>query len=193
MRPVGTDHENESERRWAEKMAAAQDGDRAAYNQLLREILPFVRAVVAAHHRRPDRIEDVLQDVLLTIHRVRHTYDPTRPFRPWLAAISRRRSIDALRRRGRTDAMEVSNDLAYETFADPSANRELEASQATAGLSGAIAALPPSQREAVELVKLKEMSLAEASQASGKSMTALKVNVHRAIKALRAQLTGEQK
>ena len=178
---------------WSRKMAAAQDGDRAAYDQLLREILPFLRSVVAAHHRRPDRVEDVVQDVLLTIHRVRHTYDPTRPIRPWLAAIARRRSIDALRRRGRTDAMEVADDLAYETFADPAANREIEAAQNTAGLSGAIAGLPPSQREAVELLKLKEMSLAEASRASGKSTTALKVNVHRAIKALRAQLTGERK
>lgn len=186
-----TDPQDESG--WSRLMAAAQDGDRAAYDRLLREILPFLRAVVAAHHRRPDRLEDVVQDVLLTLHRVRHTYDPARPVRPWLAAIARRRSIDALRRRGRTDAMEVADDLAYETFADPAANREIEVAQNTAGLSGAIAGLPPSQREAVELLKLKEMSLAEASLVSGKSTTALKVNVHRAIKALRAQLTGERK
>lgn len=193
MTPGSPDHESESERGWSRAMAAAQSGDRDAYDRLLREIVPFIRAVVTAHHRRPDRIEDVIQDVLLTVHRVRHTYDPARPFRPWLAAIARRRSIDALRRRGRTDAMEVADQPAYETFADPGANREIEAAQNTAGLSGAIAALPASQREAVELLKLKEMSLAEASQATGKSMTALKVNVHRAIKALRAQLTGERK
>jgi RNA polymerase sigma-70 factor (ECF subfamily) len=192
MPPPATNPHNDDQD-WSRKMAAAQDGDRAAYDQLLREILPFLRAVVASQHRRPDRIEDVVQDVLLTIHRVRHTYDPARPIRPWLAAIARRRSIDALRRRGRTDAMEVADDLAYETFADPAANRELEAAQNTAGLSGAIAGLPASQREAVELLKLKELSLAEASRASGKSTTALKVNVHRAIKALRAQLTGERK
>ena len=195
MQPSGTDHERASpdDGGWSQMMAAAQDGDRTAYDRLLHEILPFLRAVVAAHHRSRDRIEDVVQDVLLTLHRVRHTYDPTRPIRPWLAAIARRRSIDALRRRGRTDAMEVADELAYETFADPAANREIEAAQNTAGLSGAIAGLPPSQREAVELLKLKEMSLAEASLVSGKSTTALKVNVHRAIKALRAQLAGERK
>lgn len=197
MRPAATDHDRasdtERDRAWSRKMAAAQDGDRAAYDQLLREIVPFIRAVVSAQHRQPDRIADAVQDVLLTVHRVRHTYDPARPFRPWLAAIARRRSIDLLRRRGRRDALEVSDEIAYETFADPAANKEIETAQHTAGLSGAIAALPPSQREAVELLKLKEMSLAEASRASGKSMTALKVNVHRAIKALRAQLTGERK
>lgn len=191
MPPSAPDHD--SERGWSRRMAAAQDGDRAAYDQLLREVVPFIRAVVATQHRRPDRVEDVVQDVLLTLHRVRHTYDPARPFRPWLAAIARRRSIDLLRRRGRTDAMEIADDPAYETFADPAANREIEAAQNTAGLGGAIAALPPSQREAIELLKLKEMSLAEASRASGKSATALKVNVHRAIKALRATLTGERK
>jgi RNA polymerase sigma-70 factor, ECF subfamily len=193
MPPAAPDPKNEREQSWSRMMAAAQDGDRAAYDRLLREILPFVRAVVAAHHRRPDRLEDVVQDVLLTLHRVRHTYDPARPIRPWLAAIARRRSIDALRRRGRTDAVEVADEAAYETFADPAANREIEAAHNTAGLGGAIAALPPSQREAVELLKIKEMSLAEASLVSGKSTTALKVNVHRAIKALRAQLAGERK
>jgi RNA polymerase sigma factor (sigma-70 family) len=193
IKPASPDHECASDQAWSQYMAAAQGGDRDAYDRLLREIVPFIRAVVAAHHRHPDRIEDVIQDVLLTVHRVRHTYDPARPFRPWLAAIARRRSIDMLRRRGRTEAMEVANEPAYETFADPAANRDIEAAQNTAGLSGAIAGLPPSQREAVELLKLKEMSLAEASRASGKSTTALKVNVHRAIKALRAQLTGERK
>jgi RNA polymerase sigma-70 factor (ECF subfamily) len=172
-------------------MAAAQDGERAAYDRLLREILPFIRAVVSHHHRAPDRVEDVVQDVLLTLHRVRHTYDPTRPFTHWLATVARRRSIDALRRRGRTERVEVADPVAYETFADPAANREREVRERTAGLGGAIAALPEGQREALELVKLREMSFAEAARTSGKSIASLKVSVHRAIKALRAQLKGD--
>ena len=136
-------------------MAAAQAGDRAAYERLLREILPFLRALLARQQRTPDRIEDVVQDVLLTVHRVRHTYDPARPFGHWLAAIARRRSIDALRRRGRTEAAEISDGHAYETFADPRANREIEARDRAGGLSPAIARLPRGQREAVELLKLR--------------------------------------
>ena len=190
MPPPDSDHDFASDREWSRLMAAAQKGDRAAYERLLREILPFLRAIVARQQRTADRIEDVVQDVLLTVHRVRHTYDPGRPFRHWLAAIARRRSIDALRRRGRTEAVEVRDDQAYETFADPAANREKEVGERTAGQGPAIAALPDSQREALQLVKLREMSLAEASQMSGKSIAALKVNVHRAIKALRAQLKG---
>ena len=69
-----------------------------------------------------------------------------------------------------------------------SANREAEQRERRAELGEAVAGLPAGQRQAVELLKLKEMSLAEASQASGKSIAALKVNVHRAILALRTRM-----
>jgi RNA polymerase sigma-70 factor (ECF subfamily) len=181
----------DSEERWRGLMKAAQDGDRAAYNHLLREVAPFIRALAMRQLRTPDRAEDAVQDVLLTVHRVRHTYDPNRPFKPWLATITHRRCVDLFRRRGRTAAYETSNETAYETFADPGANRALEVHAATDGLGEAIASLPAQQREAVELLKLREMTLAEASEASGRSVAALKVNVHRAIKSLRARLVGD--
>jgi len=177
---------------WSQWMAAAQNGDRASYERLLHDIVPFVRAIIAHHHRRRDLIEDVVQDVLLTLHRVRHTYDPKRPFEAWLAAITRRRSIDALRRRSRIGRMEIADQEAYETFSDDAANRTMEQSLNADGLGQAVAALPEAQREALELLKLKEMSLNEASLTSGKSIAALKVNVHRAIKTLRAQMKGER-
>jgi RNA polymerase sigma-70 factor, ECF subfamily len=180
------------DREWSALMAAAQRGDRTDYERLLREILPFLRALAARQHRAPDRIEDVVQEVLLTVHRVRHTYDPARPFGPWLAAIARRRSIDVLRRRGRTDATERSDPQAYETFGDPRAKEEMEARERAAGLGHAIARLPRGQREALELVKLRELSLAEASRASGKSVASLKVSIHRAIRALRQLMEGER-
>jgi RNA polymerase sigma-70 factor (ECF subfamily) len=183
--------EADNERAWSRLMASAQDGDRAAYEALLRDVVPFIEALVSREQRSKDRIDEVVQDVLLTLHRIRHTYDPSRLFKPWLAAIARRRSIDALRRKGRRAAREVSNDKAYETFADPQANRAMEVYATTEGLNEAIASLPQQQREAVELLKLRELSLAEASQVSGRSVTALKVNVHRAIKALRLRLRGE--
>lgn len=176
---------------WGRLMAAAQAGDRAAYARLLREILPYVRAIVRRHHAAPDRVEDVVQDVLLTIHRVRHTYDPSRPFGAWLGAITHRRSIDALRRKVRTEASETFSPIAYETYADPAANKDIAAHEDSAVLSEAIASLPPGQRQAVELLRLKEMSLAEASAESGQSVGALKVSLHRAIRALQKTLGGK--
>jgi RNA polymerase sigma factor (sigma-70 family) len=179
------------EAEWSRWMAAAQDGDRAAYERLLRDCAPFLRSIAARYHRTADRREDVVQDILLTVHRVRHTYDPARPFSHWLATIASRRSIDALRRRGRTEKNEVFDEQAYETFSDPAANREMSARDEAPALQAAIATLSDGQREALELLKLRELSLAEASQLTGKSVSALKVNVHRAIKALRAQLKGD--
>ena len=169
-------------------MAAAQSGDGGAYARLLREIVPYVRGIVRRHHATQDRVDDVVQDVLLTVHRVRHTYDPARPFTAWLGAIAHRRSIDAVRRKVRVDAAETYSPIAYETYADPAANKDVAAHENSAVLSEAIAALPPGQRRAVELLRLKEMSLAEASAASGQSVGALKVSLHRAIRALQKTL-----
>jgi RNA polymerase sigma-70 factor, ECF subfamily len=182
---------SDNERRWSEMMAAAQDGDRIAYERLLREVVPFIRVLVFRRHRAETELEETVQDVLLTVHRVRHTYDPARPFKPWLSAIARRRSIDRFRRSSRRAALEISDDTAYETFADPQANRETEVYALREELGEAVARLPEQQREAIELLKLKEMSLAEASKASGRSVAALKVNVHRAIRSLRSRLMGD--
>lgn len=131
-----------------------------------------------------------MQDALLTLHRIRHTYEPGRPVEPWLAAIVRRRAIDTARRVGRIGGRELFDEAAFETFADPQANR-MEAAEAADSVAHMLEELTPKQREAIELLKLKEMSLAEASAASGQSIGALKVNVHRAIQRLRRGLVRE--
>ncbi len=175
---------------WGELLSAAQKGDAAAYRVFLTSVTPFIRAVVRNRGRWADDVDDVVQDVLLTVHRVRHTYEPGRPVKPWLAAIATRRSIDALRRRGRIGAQEVHNEPAYETFADSLANNE-NAVDAAQVLKQMTADLSPGQKKALELVKLKEMSLVEASSVSGQSVAALKVNIHRAMKKMRLNLTKE--
>lgn len=128
--------------------------------------------------------------MLLTVHRVRHTYEPGRPVKPWLAAIVVRRSIDAMRKHGRISAREVHKEIAYETYSDPNANQE-GAGHYAGELARMTSALSPGQKEALELVKLNEMSLDEASAASGQSVASLKVNIHRAIKKLRLNLTKD--
>lgn len=172
---------------WGHNLTLAQRGDKTAYRAFLKAITPFARALVRKRVWNQDGIEDIVQDVLLTVHRVRHTYEPGRPVKPWLAAIIARRSIDAMRKRGRIGAQEVHNELAYETFADPGAN-QTEAGDNARTLAHMMDDLTPRQREALELVKLREMSLQDASAQSGQSATLLKVNIHRAIKKMRLTL-----
>src|SRR5258708_273845 len=83
-------------------MGRAQGGDRAGYHRLLTEITPYVRSIAARYHRTREDVEDAVQDVLLSVHTIRHTYDPGRPFGPWLATIADRRALDRLRKRLRT-------------------------------------------------------------------------------------------
>ena len=168
---------------WAILMAHAQDGDRLAYQRLLREITPYLRSLASRRHRDLSDIEDAVQDILLTIHTIRHTFDPTRPFGPWLVTIANRRLIDRLRRQGRRQGRETPLMPEHETFSEPQANFDEEPDKHE--LEKAIDELPPMQRKAVHLLKLNEMSLKEASTASGMSVAALKVNMHRAVKSLR--------
>ena len=187
-RVMDADAALERDRQWSEWMRAAQAGDAAAYARLLRELLPVVRAMLRREGVAGADLEDVTQEVLLTVHRVRHTYDPGRPLRPWLAAIASRRRIDALRRRIRVSRVEVSDPLAHETCAAPGANEELEGVRAGAEVGELLKSLPARQRAAIEAVKLRELSLAQAAAESGQTVGALKVNVHRALQKLRALL-----
>jgi len=172
---------------WSKLMARSQDGDREAYRTLLEGLTPYIRSLAARCFKQPTDVEDAVQDVLLTVHMVRHSYDPGRPFGPWLAAIANRRIIDRLRRDTRRKAREVALSADHETFAEPSANLHTEKPDEVA-LARAIERLPPDQRQTIRMLKLNEMSLKEAAVASGRSIPALKVATHRAIKSLRRML-----
>jgi RNA polymerase sigma-70 factor (ECF subfamily) len=175
-------------------MGAAQDGDQRAYQSLLRACLPEAAAVARRQGVPPDRVDDVVQDVLLTIHRARATFDPARPFLPWLRAIAQRRAIDALRTHYRSAGREVFNEDAYLAHPDsgPEADAGLGRGDQARALAEAIATLPPGQRQAVELLALGERSLDEAAADTGRTKGALKVNLHRAIQALRQVMSDRR-
>ena len=168
-------------------MARAQAGDREAYRRLLEDVTPYLRSIAARHFQNSGDIEDTVQEVLLTVHAVRHTYDPARPFGPWLVAIANRRVVDGLRRQGRSRAREVALETGHETFAAPQANLAEAASDGRV-LRDAVEQLPPGQRDAIRMLKLQEMSLKEAAAVSGMTVAALKVATHRALKSLRKVL-----
>lgn len=187
MGSEGEGRQSDVDQAWSMMMAAAQAGDRIAYETLLRDCVPHVRRVVRRSGVRNDLVDDVVQEVLLTVHRARQTYDPSRSFKAWLSAIAQRRAIDMLRHRGRQDRREVSEEAEYDRHPDDAANPE-EAWEEEAkhmALLDAVASLPPGQREAMESLAMRQLSLEEAAGVTGKTKGALKVNFHRALKALR--------
>ena len=177
---------------WAELgalLVLAQAGDRDAYAALLHGLLPYLRRLAARRLSRPQDVEDTVQDIYLSIHAIRHTYDPDRPLQPWVNVIAERRIADRLRRLYRQRAREAPlPEDAGETFAADDANMTSEVSLDMRAVHRAIEQLPPGQRQAIGLVKVQGLSLREAAAQTGQSEGAVKLSVHRAVKALRRAL-----
>ena len=161
----------------ARLMAMAQSGDRDAYAALLEACQSWLRRYYA---RRigPCQLDDLVQDTLLSLHRKRASYDPQRPFLPWLAAIARYRWVDHLRKVYRADETELD-----ENFAGIS---EEPAISARISLERLLSLLPTAQVAAIEMVKIEGLSVSEAAQATGQSESLIKVNIHRGLKRLAA-------
>ena len=194
--PEGHDHGNDLQSKsaaldvdWSILMARGQVGDRDSYRRLLEQITPYLRSVAGKSHRNRSDVEDAVQDVLLTIHAIRETYDPTRPFGPWLLAIANRRIIDSLRKQGRRRLRERVLTLEHESM--PIVQENVYEKLNDQQLDSALKGLSPGQRQAIELLKLKEMSLKDAAATTGLSIAALKVTTHRALKSLRKILNDK--
>ena len=185
---------HETDRRWTAWMAAAQTGDSAAYNALLRDCTPFIERIARRQGVRPDGIDDVVQETLLTVHRARRTYDPGRSFSAWLRTIAQRRAIDGMRRAGRTTAHEICAPLAYENHPDVSGvpGHAAAESERMLQLNAAIATLPSRQRDAMEHLVIRGHSLAHTAEMTGRSPGSLRVNWHRAVTALQAKLNDKE-
>jgi len=183
----------EREIRWRAGMVAAQQGDAAAYDALLRELLPYVRGRVRPRVFDPNAVEDIVQNVFVSLHRARHTYRPERPFHPWINAVMRNAVVDYIRDRQRRAQREIS--LEADGVPEPAVNavagdgpREPVLSDE---LATALEGLPDGQRQAVLLIHFEGLTVVEAAKRAGVSKAALKVRAHRGYRALRALLELE--
>ena len=182
------DPSEDPEARLSEWMRAAQAGDTAAYRDLLTAIEPRIRAIVRGKIHEDAAAQDVVQNALLSIHRGRATYRPERPFGPWMRAIVRNSIIDHYRERKRRGDRET--EMAIEEWPDERAGVEAGGDELAPELAAALAGLPEAQREAVTLVQIQGLSVAEAALRAGVSPGALKVRAHRGYRALRRVLEG---
>lgn len=168
-------------------MRAAQNGDSHAYHQLLQEVADRMRRLVMA--RAPwlgqADIEDIVQDVLLSLHMARATWDPARPFMPWIAAIARNRLTDHARRYRRRQAFDqAAGDLA-EVFSTTPCQSHADGVVNLMSVRRAMSDLSPGERRAFSMVRLREMTLAEAAEKGETTVGAIKVAVHRASRKLK--------
>ncbi len=160
---------------WGELMSAAQAGNAAVYHRLLLEISAWLRRYYA-RRLPPSMIADAIQETLLAIHEKRHTYDSSRPFGPWIAAIARYKWIDRLRAMESAPTETLSEDT-------PVADHE-EAVSSARSLEILLGQLKPAQSNVIRLVKIEGLSIEEAAARTGQTISLVKVNIHRGLRRL---------
>lgn len=167
---------------------AGLDGDASSYRQALdllsRHLRAFLRKRLLS---QPSEVEDLLQESLLAIHLHRHTYDPAQLFTPWAFTITRHKLIDFVRRHARTDANLEPLDEAHELLAAQDDN----AHEAHRDVHRLLEQLPDRHRLPILHTKLEGLSVAEAAARTGMSESAIKIGVHRGLKALAALMKKE--
>ena len=163
----------------------AQEGDAASYARALKVISGYLRRYLNRRMQsQPSDVEDLVQETLLAIHQKRHTYQSEQPFTAWMYAIARYKWIDHLRAHGRREALHDDIDDWSEVLA---ASSETEVADSRRDLSHMLTLLPDKQRLAIEHTKLQGLSITETATLTGQSEAAVKVNVHRGLKALATQ------
>jgi RNA polymerase sigma-70 factor, ECF subfamily len=172
-------------------MTSGLDGDEAAYHQLLERLTSHLRAYYRQRFARighgPTEAEDLLQEALIAIHTHRHTYDRSRPFTPWIHAISRYKFLDYLRR------TKLSfKDLPLENAHELTSNSDMIAVDSGLDLQRLLSEISTKAREAIQYVMLEGLSVSEAAARSGRSESAVKVAVHRGLKMLALRIKDQK-
>ncbi len=166
-------------------MQAAQRGDRQAYQTLLQHSTHMLRPYLLKSLRSPADVDDVMQEILTSLHRARHTYDGKRPFAPWLFAIAKFRLQDHLRRLYR-DKLRHASDIT--DLADFLAAPVTEDGQSSEYVLETLSHLPKKQAMILELIHIEGLTAEETGKRLGMSQTAVKVAAHRAYRQLRKKL-----
>lgn len=158
-------------------LARARAGDDGAYRLFLGKAAERLRNELRRKVAGDSELEDIVQECLIAIHRKRHTIDPDRPVTPWLYAIGNYKLIDHWRKRGRSKLVYAEADA---PVAAPSS--------AKIDVATLLGKLPKAQADAVRMVHLDGMSGAEASEAAGVGLSAIKLRVHRGMRRLMAMV-----
>jgi len=174
-----------SEDRLRDLLVRGLAGDAAAYHGFLKDLSTHLRAFFRKRlSGLPDDVEDLVQEALLAVHNQRHTYDPGQPLTAWVYAIAKYKLVDLLRRRAGRD---LRNDPLDEDL-DVLAHNDAEAAAARLDLAKLLLRLPARQRSPTVCMTVEGLSVVETARATGTSESAVKVRVHRGLKALAAMI-----
>lgn len=168
---------------WGCLMAAAQGGERQAYERLLRELDVWLRRYYSRRLPHP-AADDARQDALLAIHAKRHAYASSRPFGPWVAAIARYKWIDHIRDASRFATLPLPDEMPIEDRGEPAID--------AIAVDDLLGRLKPAQASVIRLVRLQGASIETASGATGQSAALVKVNIHRGLKKLAALVSRDR-
>jgi len=158
-------------------------GDATAYHAFLKDLSVYLRGFFRKRlSSLPDEVEDLVQETLLAVHNQRHTYDPRQPLTAWVYAIAKYKLVDLLRRRAGHERQNDPLDDEQEILA----HNDADAATARLDLAKLLMQLPARQRLPIVHTKLEGLSVEETARATGMSESAVKVNVHRGMKALAA-------
>ena len=163
-------------------MRRAQQGDKAAYAKFFTKLAPVLRGFISNRLVIKNDVDDVLQNILLSIHRSGHTYDPSRPIKLWVFAIAKYRLDDYLRdfyKRGGYKQVCIDEMVTDIPVADVTKSDDLDEY-----LEAALKALPEKQSRIVRMMKLEGHSVEETAKTMKMTASAVKVSAHRAYKAL---------
>jgi len=173
----------------SELMTAAQKGDQRAYQQLLETITPKLKSFLYRRFFNSDAVEDILQDVLIAIHRARHTYRPDQPFENWMYGIARHKLIDAIRKQTRIGNYETGAENIHELpVTKTGTDTKNNISQIDNDVQLALDILPKKQRQLVEYTKVMGHSVEETAQKFNMSESAVKTSTHRSLKKMQKWL-----
>jgi RNA polymerase sigma-70 factor, ECF subfamily len=173
------------EERLRSLMLQSLAGDASSYHVFLDELATHLRSFLRKRLARlPEEAEDLVQELLLAIHNQRHTYDAKLPLTAWVHAIARYKLIDLLRRRSRSEMLNDSLDDGENLFAAP----DSEAAEARYDITKLLEQLPDRQRLPIQFVKIEGGSVSDTAKRIGMSESAVKIGIHRGLKALAARI-----
>jgi RNA polymerase sigma-70 factor (ECF subfamily) len=175
-------------------------GDDAAFSELYDALSPRLLAFLVRRTRDSELAADLLQQTFLQMHCARRHFTPKAEVLPWAFAIARRLVIDRVRKAQHepTRSSEPSfppgavdddaSRLAETASPEGGPDSAIERAQVARRIDRELARLPHAHREAFELVKRDELSMAEAAQVLGTTVAAVKLRAHRGYEALRVAL-----